>query len=77
MNPLPAPAQRRLCAVLTCFNRKDKTLACLAALQASRGVEQWAVQAVLVDDGSTDGTLNTLWSAAQIAPRRMLRGPNN
>jgi GT2 family glycosyltransferase len=42
--------------VLTCFNRREKTLASLAALQASTGVDDVDLAAVLVDDGSTDGT---------------------
>ena len=46
----------RLCALLTCFNRCDKTVACLRALAASTGLEDVEVCAVLVDDGSTDGT---------------------
>jgi len=46
----------RLCALLTCFNRRAKTLACLDALAASAGIEQIELHAVLVDDGSTDGT---------------------
>ena len=57
MTPLAVSARRRLCAVLTCFNRREKTLACLEALQASgRDTEGIDLQAVLVDDGSTDGT---------------------
>lgn len=52
----------RLCALLTCFNRRDKTLACLRALESSadRNVE---LAAVLVDDGSTDGTVEAVRSA--------------
>ena len=46
----------RLCALLTCFNRRDKTLACLRALAASTGLDDVRVQAVLVDDGSSDDT---------------------
>lgn len=46
----------RLCALLTCFNRRDKTLACLCALAASAGLADVQLHAVLVDDGSTDGT---------------------
>lgn len=46
----------RLCALLTCFNRVDKTLASLAALEVSAARAGLAVTAVLVDDGSTDGT---------------------
>lgn len=52
---MPASAPR-LCVLLTCFNRRALTLACLRALEisAARAGLQW--HAVLVDDGSTDGT---------------------
>lgn len=46
----------RLAVILTCFNRKQHTLECLHALAASTGMEQVQVSAVLVDDGSKDGT---------------------
>lgn len=55
-----------LCVVMTCFNRRAKTLACLEALAANRqalnamGV---MVNAVLVDDGSTDGTADAVQQA--------------
>ena len=45
-----------VCALLTCFNRREKTLECLRALSASDGLARVALSAVLVDDGSTDGT---------------------
>ena len=45
-----------LAVVLSCFNRKQKTLACLDALTANTGLEDVGVSTVLVDDGSTDGT---------------------
>lgn len=51
--------RRRLCVLLTCFNRCEKTLACLARLERNRTaltLHGWQVDAVLVDDGSTDGT---------------------
>ncbi len=51
--PVAAP---RLCALLTCFNRADKTLASLAALQVSAARAGVELSAVLVDDGSNDGT---------------------
>ncbi len=58
--------KRSLCALMSCFNRRDKTLACLdtlaperQALQA-RGIE---LQAVLLDDGSTDGTAEAVAAA--------------
>jgi GT2 family glycosyltransferase len=46
----------RVMVVLTCFNRKAMTLACLRALEdaaAAAGVE---LGAIVVDDASTDGT---------------------
>ena len=45
-----------VCVLLTCFNRRDKTLECLRALAASDGLERVTLSAVLVDDGSSDGT---------------------
>jgi GT2 family glycosyltransferase len=42
--------------LLTCFNRRAKTIACLRALAASTGLGGVQVEAILVDDGSTDGT---------------------
>lgn len=47
---------RRVAALLTCHNRKSKTLACLAALQAQALPGAAALDLILVDDGSTDGT---------------------
>lgn len=43
-------------ALLTCFNRRDKTLACLEALQHSALPPEHRLRVLLVDDGSTDGT---------------------
>ena len=48
--------QVSVCALLTCFNRRDQTLECLRALAANTGLEQVKLSVVLVDDGSTDGT---------------------
>lgn len=42
----------RIAALLTCFNRKDKTLKCLESLFSVRP----DCDVYLVDDGSTDGT---------------------
>ena len=55
-NALDGRPRRRLCALLTCFNRRDTTLACLRALAASAPLRDIDVHAVLVDDGSSDGT---------------------
>lgn len=50
----------QICAVLTCFNRRDKTLSCLASLQRCFQLASVAPHAVLVDDGSTDGTADAV-----------------
>ena len=46
----------RLCALLTCFNRRDTTLACLEALFRCDLPADTSLAVVLVDDGSQDGT---------------------
>ncbi len=43
-------------AILTCFNRREKTLACLNALFQNTIVNDMVLEVFLVDDGSTDGT---------------------
>ncbi len=45
----------RLVALIASHNRRDRTLACLTAL-FDQDVSAVDVEAVLVDDGSTDGT---------------------
>ena len=45
----------RIAVAMTCHNRREKTLACLAALRRQRGHDAVLVPYV-VDDGSTDGT---------------------
>ena len=47
----------RLATLLTCHNRRDKTLACLVALYAAcESVAEVDLRVYLTDDGSTDGT---------------------
>jgi GT2 family glycosyltransferase len=46
----------KIAVLLTCHNRKLKTLACLSALFAQTLPEKVEVCVYLVDDGSTDGT---------------------
>lgn len=53
----------RVCAMLTSFNRREKTLECLEALSRNLGLEQVGLSVVLVDDGSTDGTSEAVKSA--------------
>jgi GT2 family glycosyltransferase len=62
VNPYPhadtsaASGTPRVVTILTCFNRKPMTLACLAALKAAAVHARLEPRAILVDDASTDGT---------------------
>jgi len=42
--------------LLTCFNRKEKTLSCLHSIYQQAKVDNLTLEIFLVDDGSTDGT---------------------
>ena len=53
----------RIAVILTCFNRKPKTLACLAALEQQEGQQSIQLDVYLVDDGSTDGTREAVQTA--------------
>lgn len=53
---VPGASRARVIAVLTCFNRRPLTLACLDALSASAKAAAVDLEVVLVDDASTDGT---------------------
>ncbi len=46
----------RIVAILTCFNRKALTLACLDALAITARRAQVDLEAIVVDDASPDGT---------------------
>jgi GT2 family glycosyltransferase len=46
----------RIATLITCHNRKAKTLACLDALFQNGLPEGYSLEVFLVDDGSTDGT---------------------
>lgn len=45
-----------IAALLTCHNRRDKTLACLYSLTTQQGTSHVKMTIILVDDGSSDGT---------------------
>lgn len=49
-----------IAVLMTCHNRRDKTLNCLDALFKSNSVPDVAIEVFLVDDGSTDGTSNAV-----------------
>jgi len=52
-----------LAVLLTCFNRKQKTLDCLSALSKQTLPETIELCIYLVDDGSTDGTAEAVLQA--------------
>lgn len=51
-----ALATMRIAVVMTCFNRREKTVACLERLFHQTGAEHLQVSVFLLDDGSNDGT---------------------
>ena len=51
---------KKLAVLLTCHNRKSKTIACLSSLYKCRIPDDYAFEIFLVDDGSTDGTTSTV-----------------
>jgi len=65
----------RAALLLTCFNRNDKTLSCIESIYSQSPVKELAIEIYLVDDGSTDGTSDTI---ANVFPSvRILRGDGN
>jgi GT2 family glycosyltransferase len=50
-----AAANRKIAALLTCHNRREKTLSCLDNLLSQVGIDA-SIEVFLVDDGSNDGT---------------------
>jgi GT2 family glycosyltransferase len=61
----------RIAAVLTAYNRREMTLACLRSLRAQAG-EDVLLDIVVVDDASTDGTSDAL--AAEFPDVAVLQG---
>jgi GT2 family glycosyltransferase len=47
---------RKIAVLITCFNRREKTLACLRRLADQQLPADHVLQVYLVDDGCTDGT---------------------
>lgn len=46
----------RIAVLMTCYNRRDVTLACLKALMNQTEIDEVELQVYLVDDGCADGT---------------------
>lgn len=55
---------KKIIVVMTCFNRRDKTLQCLHRLfEAASKVLELELDVIVVDDGSTDGTSAAIQAA--------------
>ena len=50
----------KIAILLTCHNRKDKTISCLSSLYEAELPSNYVFDTYLVDDGSTDGTSATV-----------------
>src|SRR5262249_54422292 len=50
------PKVKDVAVLITCFNRRETTLACLRALEELQTPAGFALRVVLTDDGSSDGT---------------------
>jgi GT2 family glycosyltransferase len=50
-----------IAVLLTCHNRRDKTLQCLSAIYSQEGIDaDFNIEVFLVDDASTDGTATAI-----------------
>jgi GT2 family glycosyltransferase len=62
----------RITAILTSYNRRDKTVACLRSYFDQELPDDFALDAVLVDDGSSDGTPEAVHALER--PVEVIRG---
>lgn len=51
---------KKIAVLLTCHNRREKTLACLQSLFQCQLPDDFLLDVILVDDGSTDGTSSSV-----------------
>lgn len=64
---------KKIAVLITCFNRKEKTLECLANLNNQQGrKKEFGLDVYLVDDASTDGTSEAVKS--QFAEVKIING---
>lgn len=65
-------ARPAIAVILTCFNRRQKTVACIDAVLAQTAFGDVALDFYITDDGSNDGTADAL--AAKYGEIRLLEG---
>lgn len=51
---------KRIAILITCFNRKDKTLACLRSILEQEGIDKYEIEIFIVDGGSSDSTIEAV-----------------
>lgn len=64
-----------LAVIMTCFNRREKTLTCLRLLEEQVDIKIRKLHIYLVDDGSTDNTAEEV--AKRFPEVRILKGDGN
>jgi GT2 family glycosyltransferase len=64
-----------IAVLLTCHNRKNKTLSCLRSIYENQNWSPYNLTIYLVDDGSTDGTSNEV--SRNYPSVQILRGDGN
>ena len=52
---------KSIAVLITCHNRREKTLKCLQSLYFNILSKNYVIEIFLVDDGSTDGTANAVF----------------
>lgn len=58
--PKDCVTYRKIAVILTCFNRRQKTLACIDAVLAQTALNDTVLDFFITDDGSQDGTSDVL-----------------
>ena len=69
----------RIAVLMTCYNRKEKTLRCLSTLQEGwkQSESKLSVTVFLTDDGCSDGTADAIRSQGYHFPIHILQGSGN
>ncbi|MBN1126160.1 MAG: glycosyltransferase family 2 protein [Sedimentisphaerales bacterium] len=74
-SPIQTSSIKRIAVLITCHNRREKSLACLRALFDQSLPDCVGIQVYLVDDGCTDGTGDAV--RKQFPGVRVLQGDGN